>query len=38
MKFRAITAQVSQVGPMLEHFDAEFLRAGLAEESFRLAP
>jgi LmbE family N-acetylglucosaminyl deacetylase len=34
-KYAAITAQVSQIGPMLAAFDEDFLRAGLAEESFR---
>ena len=37
VKYAAITAQVSQVGPMLETFDEDFLRAALAEESFRSA-
>jgi LmbE family N-acetylglucosaminyl deacetylase len=34
-KYAAITAQVSQVEPMLAAFDEDFLRRGLAEESFR---
>jgi LmbE family N-acetylglucosaminyl deacetylase len=34
-KYAAITAQVSQIGPMLQAFTPAFLRSGLAEESFR---
>jgi hypothetical protein len=36
-KYAAITAQVSQIGPMLEAFGEDFLRSALAEESFRPA-
>jgi LmbE family N-acetylglucosaminyl deacetylase len=36
-KFAAITAQTSQIGPMLAAFGEDLLREGLAEESFRPA-
>jgi LmbE family N-acetylglucosaminyl deacetylase len=36
-KYDAIVRQVSQVEPMLATFDTDFLRAALAEESFRAA-
>jgi LmbE family N-acetylglucosaminyl deacetylase len=36
-KIRAIKQQVSQVAPMLDHLGEDFLRAGLAEETFRPA-
>jgi LmbE family N-acetylglucosaminyl deacetylase len=36
-KYAAITAQTSQVGPMLDTFGPDFLRLALAEEAFRPA-